>query len=85
MDLARLRQEWNSVLDQLEKVDRIAWISFFDARLAEFDGQTLCLDFSDSRKLGSAHEFSEIRARQIATLKSVVLEVLGLEIEITEG
>ena len=85
MDLAQLRQQWNSVLDQLERVDRIAWISFFDARLAEFDGRTLRLDFSDSRKLGSAHEFSEIRARQIATLKSVVLEVLGLEIEITEG
>lgn len=70
------------MLDQLERIDRIAWISFFDARLAEFDGQVLRLDFSDSRKLGSAHEYSEIRARQIATLKSVIQEVLGLEIEI---
>ena len=85
MDLDQLRQQWNSVLDQLERIDRIAWISFFDARLAEFDGQTLRLDFSDSRKLGSAHEFSEIRARQIAALKSVVFEVLGIDIEITEG
>lgn len=85
MDLAQLRQQWNSVLDQLERIDRIAWISFFDARLAEFDGQTLRLDFSDSRKLGSAHEFSEIRARQIATLKSVVFDLLGVEIEIIEG
>ena len=85
MDLAQLRQQWNSVLDQLERIDRIAWISFFDARLAEFDGQTLRLDFSDSRKLGSAHEFSEIRARQIATLKSVVFDLLGIDIEITEG
>jgi hypothetical protein len=85
MDLAKLRAEWNSVLDQLERIDRIAWISFFDARLADFDGQTLRLDFSDSRKLGSAHEYSEIRSRQIATLKAVVLEVLGIEIEIVEG
>lgn len=85
MDLAQLRQQWNSVLDQLERIDRIAWISFFDARLAEFDGTTLRLDFSDSRKLGSAHEYSEIRARQIATLKSVVKQVLALEIEIVEG
>ena len=85
MDLAQLRQQWNSVLDQLERIDRIAWISFFDARLAEFDGTTLRLDFSDSRKLGSAHEYSEIRARQIATLKSVVKQVLALEIEIFEG
>jgi hypothetical protein len=82
MDLAQLRQEWNSVLDHLESIDRIAWISFFDARLAEFDGQTLHLDFSDSRKLGSAHEYSEIRDRQIATLKSVITEVLDIEVEI---
>lgn len=82
MDLAQLRLQWNSVLDQLESVDRIAWISFFDARLAEFDGQKLRLDFSDSRKLGSAHEYSEIRARQIATLQSVVQEVIGFKVEI---
>jgi hypothetical protein len=82
MDLAQLRQQWNSVLDQLESIDRIAWISFFDARLAEFDGQTLHLDFSDSRKFGSAHEYSEIRDRQITTLKSVIKQVLDLEIEV---
>lgn len=82
MDLTQLRQQWNSVLDQLESIDRIAWISFFDARLADFDGQTLHLDFSDSRKLGSAHEYSEIRDRQIATLKSVIKQVLDIEIEI---
>jgi hypothetical protein len=82
MDLAQLRQHWNSVLDQLESIDRIVWISFFDARLAEFDGKTLHLDFSDSRKFGSAHEYSEIRERQIATLKSVIKQVLDIEIEI---
>jgi hypothetical protein len=82
MDLAQLRLQWNMVLDQLENIDRIAWISFFDARLAEFDGQTLHLDFSDSRKFGSAHEYSEIRDRQIATLKSVIKEVLDIEITI---
>jgi hypothetical protein len=60
-------------------------MSFFDARLASFDGHTLQLDFSDSRKLGSAHEYSEVRVRQIATLKSVILEVIGAEIEIVEG
>jgi hypothetical protein len=82
MDLSQLRQHWNSVLDQLESIDRIAWISFFDARLAEFDGKTLRLDFSDSRKFGSAHEYSEIRDRQITTLKSVIKKVLEIEIEI---
>jgi hypothetical protein len=82
MDIAQLRQQWNTVLDQLESIDRIAWISFFDARLAEFDGHTLHLDFSDSRKFGSAHEYSEIRDRQVATLRSVIKQVLDLEIEI---
>ena len=82
MDLAQLRQQWNSVLDQLESIDRIAWISFFDARLAEFDGQTLHLDFSDSRKFGSAHEYSEVRDRQVETLKSVIKKVHGIEMEI---
>jgi hypothetical protein len=85
MDLDQLRLQWNSVLDQLERIDRIAWMSFFDARLASFDGHILQLDFSDSRKFGSAHEYSEIRVRQIATLKSVILEVIGAEIEIVEG
>jgi hypothetical protein len=83
MDLAQLRQQWNSVLDQLEKIDRVAWLSFFDARLAEFDGKTLQLDFSDSRKFSSAHEYSEIRERQVATLKTVIIEILGLEVEIS--
>jgi len=83
MDLAELRQQWNSVLDQLESIDRIAWISFFDARLAEFDGKTLQLDFSDSRKFGSAHEYSEIRERQVATLKTIIKEILGIEVEIS--
>jgi hypothetical protein len=83
MDLAQLRQQWNSVLDQLERIDRVAWLSFFDARLAEFDGKTLQLDFSDSRKFGSAHEYSEIRDRQVATLKNVIKDVLGLEVEIS--
>ena len=84
MDLAQLRLQWNAVLDELENIDRIAWLSFFDARLAEFDGQNLHLDFSDSRKFGSAHEYAEIRNRHIATLKSVIKEVLNLEIEIIQ-
>jgi hypothetical protein len=83
MDLAQLRQQWNSVLDQLERIDRVAWLSFFDARLAEFDGKTLQLDFSDSRKFGSAHEYSEIRERQVATLKTIIKEILGIEVEIS--
>jgi hypothetical protein len=84
LDLKELRLLWNSVLDHLERTDRIVWISFFDARLAAFDGQLLTLDFSDSRKLGSAHEYSQVRDRQVATLKQAIFEVLGIEIEILQ-
>jgi hypothetical protein len=84
LDLKELRLLWNSVLDHLERTDRIVWISFFDARLAAFDGQLLTLDFSDSRKLGSAHEYSQVRDRQVATLKRAIFEVLGIEIEILQ-
>lgn len=84
MDLSQLRLQWNSVLDHLERLDRITWISFFDARLADFDGRILTLDFRDSRKLNSAHEFSAVRERQILLLKVAVKEVLGIDIEIIE-
>ena len=50
LTLAELRSQWNQVLDRLESQDRIAWIAYFDARLAEFDGLTLRLDFSEARK-----------------------------------
>jgi hypothetical protein len=84
MDLAQLRQQWNSVLDQLESIDRIAWISFFDARLAEFDGQTLHLDFSDSRKFGSAHEYSESRERHKKILIEAIAYVTKFDVSIAE-
>ena len=84
MDLAQLRQEWNSVLDQLESIDRIAWISFFDARLAEFDGQTLHLDFSDSRKFATSHEYSETRPNLKSALVQAIKATIGIDVEIIE-
>ena len=84
MELREIRDNWNEVLDALLAVDRIAWLAFFDARLAEFDGKVLTLDFSDSRKLGSAHEYSESRIKQHALLVSTVKELLKIDIEIHE-
>jgi hypothetical protein len=84
MELREIREHWNEVLDALLAVDRIAWLAFFDARLAEFDGKVLTLDFSDSRKLGSAHEYSESRIKQHALLVSAVKELLKIDIEIHE-
>ena len=55
LTLEKLRQQWNEVLDCVERQDRITWMAFFDARLAAFDGTTLILDYSDSGKFGGSH------------------------------
>jgi len=77
MELQEIRNRWNEVLDGVLEVDRISWLAFFDARLADFDGRTLTLDFSDARKLSSSHEFSQTRLKQqqilIQTIKSYQL------------
>ena len=84
MELSQIRERWNEVLDALLEQDRIAWLAFFDARLAGFDGKLLTLDFSDSRKLGSAHEFSEARLRQHWLLIATIKECFDIEVEIAE-
>ena len=82
--LADIRARWNEVLDHLESQDRIAWIAYFDARLAEFDGVTLQLDFRDARKLSGGHEYSPARVKLENSLKAAISQVLGLTVEISE-
>ena len=84
MELPEIRDRWNEVLDALLDTDRIAWLAFFDARLADFDGTTLTLDFSDSRKLGAAHEYSAARINQRQLLISIIKELLAIDVEILE-
>jgi len=84
LTLEELRQQWNDVLDLVERQDRITWIAFFDARLASFDGKVLTLDYSDSGKFGGSHQFPETRERQLTLLKSAIKEVCGVEIEIVQ-
>ena len=84
MELTEIRKRWNEVLDALLKADRVAWLAFFDARIASFEGKTLVLDFSDSGKLGAAHEFSTSRKKHQQLLVSTVKEVLGIDIEVAE-
>ncbi|MDA2963131.1 MAG: hypothetical protein O3A27_05195 [Actinomycetota bacterium] len=84
MELGQIRERWNEVLDALLEKDRITWLAFFDARLAEFDGTLLTLDFSDSRKLGAAHEYSQTRLKQHQLLISTVKELLLIDVEIAE-
>jgi hypothetical protein len=82
--LEELRQQWNDVLDFIERQDRITWMAFFDARLAAFDGKVLTLDYSDSGKFGGSHQFPETRERQLDLLKSSVKEICGVEIEVEQ-
>ena len=84
MELSQIRNRWNEVLDALLAKDRVTWLAFFDARLADFDGKVLTLDFSDSRKLGSAHEYSQTRVKQQRLLQLAIKELLGLDVEIEE-
>jgi len=84
MELGQIRARWNEVLDTLLALDRIAWLAFFDARLADFDGQTLTLDFSDSRKLSAAHEYTAARIRQHKLLISAIKDILAIDVEIVE-
>jgi hypothetical protein len=84
LTLEELRQQWNDVLDLVERQDRITWMAFFDARLASFVGNVLTLDYSDSGKFGGSHQFPETRERQLTLLKSAIKEVCGVEIEIEQ-
>jgi hypothetical protein len=83
-DLASLRSRWNEVLDLLESRDRIAWLVFFDARLASFENCVLTLDFSDARKFASSHEYEAVRPKHKESLTSAIKEVLNIDILIEE-
>jgi hypothetical protein len=84
LSLPDLRKRWNEVLDHLESRDRIAWIAYFDARLAEFDGSKLLLDFSDARKFSGGHEYSPTREKLEKSLISSIKFVLDLDVKIEE-
>jgi len=84
VELAEIRQEWNHVLDLLESRDRIAWLVFFDARLASLENGVLTLDFSDARKFASSHEYEAIRPKHKESLAAAIKEVLSVDLTIEE-
>ena len=84
LTLIEIRARWNDVLDHLESHDRIAWIAYFDARLADFDGQVLSLDFRDARKFAGGHEYSPTREKLENSLKTSISQVLFLTVTIVE-
>ena len=84
MELQQIRAQWNQVLDALESENRIAWIAYFDARLSSFENGTLTLDFSDSRKFATSHEYSETRPNLMVALQRAIQSIMGIHIEIVE-
>jgi hypothetical protein len=84
MELAQIRSQWSEVLNVLESDNRIAWMAYFDARLSAFEDGILTLDFSDSRKFATSHEYSQTRPNLKAALVVAIEDVLGLTVEISE-
>lgn len=84
MEIEQIRSRWNDVLDDLESHNRVAWIAYFDARLISFQDGFITLDFSDSRKFATSHEYSETRPNLKAALIASIDQVLGLKVEIRE-
>lgn len=84
MEIEQIRSRWNDVLDDLESHNRVAWIAYFDARLISFQDGVITLDFSDSRKFATSHEYSETRPNLKAALIASINQVLGLKVEIRE-
>jgi hypothetical protein len=84
VELVGIRQQWNQVLDLLESRDRVAWLVFFDARLASLENNVLTLDFSDARKFASSHEYEAIRPKHKESLAAAIKEVLSVDLVIEE-
>ena len=84
MEIDQIRSRWNDVLDDLESHNRVAWIAYFDARLISFQDRVITLDFSDSRKFATSHEYSETRPNLKAALIASIDQILGLKVEIRE-
>jgi len=84
MELDQIRAQWNQVLDALESENRVAWIAYFDARLSSFENGVITLDFSDSRKFATSHEYSGTRPNLKSALQVAIKSTIGIDVEIIE-
>ena len=83
MELNELKGRWNKVLDELEATDRIAWLVFFDARLANFENDVLTLDFSDASKFKDGHDLKSTVSENIhKALIAAIEKVTGLTLSL---
>lgn len=82
MELNELKAHWNQVLFALESRNRVAWLTFFDARLAQLNEGALTLDFSDPEKFSGSHSFADARSKFAPMLTEVINEITGEKLEI---
>ena len=84
LTLADIRHRWNEVLDLVESKDRIVWIAYFDARLESYENGRLALDFRDSNKLATGHDYQEARLRHRSLLQSAITDIFGISMVVVE-
>jgi hypothetical protein len=83
MELAELKSRWNEVLDELESTDRIAWLAFFDARLADLTDGVLTLDFSDATKFQDGHDLKKtLPESSHKSLTAAIQNIVGITLEL---
>jgi hypothetical protein len=81
MELNELKSYWNQVLDELEATNRIAWLAFFDARLAHLEGSVLTLDFSDATKFQEGHDLKKtLPEKSHSALTDAIKKIVGIEV-----
>lgn len=81
MELNELKSYWNQVLDELEATNRIAWLAFFDARLASLVGSVLTLDFSDATKFQEGHDLKKtLPEKSHSALTDAIKKIVGVEV-----
>ena len=77
LTLEEIKSRWNEILDELLNKDRIIWLAFFDARLAEYSNGVLTLDFQDSAKFATEHDYSTMRnMERIQLLERIAQNIL---------
>jgi hypothetical protein len=83
MELNELKSYWNQVLDELEATNRIAWLAFFDARLASLEGDVLTLDFSDATKFQEGHDLKKtLPEKSHSALTDAIKKIVGIEVSL---
>lgn len=85
LNLAEIKTRWNDVLDELESIDRVAWLAYFDGRLVSFKDGVLTLDFADPNKFSGGHDYSKVRHDRFRpALEDVLREIFEIDIAIRE-